>query len=242
MLFERIESEGLAHYSYIIGSEGEALVIDPRRDCQIYVEKALKNGFNIKNILETHRNEDYVIGSLELSDRTDAKIWHADSQLDYGYGNEVEDGQTWEVGRFTLEAIQTPGHTPGHMSYVLYGQDDKPWIVFTGDALFAGDVGRVDLADPDKKEEMADLLYDSIFNKILPLGEEVIVCPAHGSGSVCGATIEDRPWTTIGIEKELNPHLQYSSREEFVENVASILERPPYFKKMERLNKEGPPY
>lgn len=241
MKFERVKSEGLAHYSYLIGNEGEAVVIDPRRDCNIYLELASKKGLQITNILETHRNEDYVIGSLELADRTDAEIWHADSQLGYKYGNPVEEGQTWEFGELSLEALHTPGHTPGHMSYILYDQADEPWIVFTGDSLFAGDVGRVDLMGMERAEEMANKLHDSIFNKLLPLGDEVIVCPAHGSGSVCGSSIADRVWTTIGIERRRNPKLQFSKRSDFVEKIVEKLERPPYFRKMEELNLEGPP-
>ena len=111
MLFERIESEGLAHYSYLIGDQREAVVIDPRRDCDIYVEKAYEKGLRISHILETHRNEDYVIGSVELAARTDAEIWHADTHLDYGYGKPVEDAQSWRVGRLKLQAIHSPGHT-----------------------------------------------------------------------------------------------------------------------------------
>lgn len=241
MIFERIESKGLAHYSYLIGDDGEAIVIDPRRDCNIYLEMASKKGLRISNILETHRNEDYVICSLELADRTNAEIWHADSQLNYQYGNPVENRQTWKIGGLKLEAIHTPGHTLGHMSYLLYDQTGEPWIVFTGDSLFAGDVGRVDLMGMDHAEEMTDKLYDTIFNKLLPLGDEVIVCPAHGSGSVCGSSIADRVWTTIGIERQRNPKLQYSNRNEFIEKIAKKLERPPYFREMERLNLEGPP-
>lgn len=241
MIFERVESEGLAHYSYLIGNEGEAVVIDPRRDCNIYLELASKRGLQITNILETHRNEDYVIGSLELADRTDAEIWHADSQLNYQYGNPVEEGKTWNLGELSLEALHTPGHTPGHMSYILYDQTDEPWVAFTGDSLFAGDVGRVDLMGMEKAEEMANKLYDTIFNKLLPLGDEVIVCPAHGSGSVCGSSIADRVWTTIGIERQRNPKLRFSKRSDFIEKIAEKLERPPYFRKMEELNLEGPP-
>ncbi len=241
MLFERIESEGLAHYSYLIGDGKEAVVIDPRRDCGVYVEKASKAGFRIKYILETHRNEDYVIGSVELAARTDAEIWHADSQMDYQYGQPVEDGQTWRVGRLKVEAIHTPGHTPGSMSYLIYDHEGAPWMVFTGDALFAGDVGRVDLLGMDRAEELAEMLYDSIFNKLLPLGDEVLVCPGHGAGSVCGGNISERVWTTIGLERRLNPKLQYTDREQFVANVAQKLERPPYFRRMEPWNLEGAP-
>lgn len=241
MLFERIESKGLAHYSYLIGDQHEAIVIDPRRDCDVYVDKATRAGFRIAHILETHRNEDYVIGSVELAARTGADIWHADAELDYQYGRPAEDGQTWPIGRLSLQAISTPGHTPGSMSYLLHDPDGHPWIVFTGDTLFAGDVGRVDLPGVDRKEEMAHLLYDSLFNKLLPLGDEVIVCPAHGAGSVCGNTIAERVWTTIGLERRSNPALQHKDEANFVENVATVMERPPYFRRMERLNLEGPP-
>ncbi len=241
MLFERIESEGLAHYSYLIGDQHEAVVIDPRRDCEIYIEKASRAGQRIAYILETHRNEDYVIGSVELASRTGAEIWHADKQWDYQYGQPVEDGQTWQVGTLKLEAVHAPGHTPGMMSYVLHDPGGSPWVLFSGDALFAGDVGRVDLLGEDRLIEMAAMLHDTLYNKFLPLGDQVIVCPAHGSGSVCGSSISERLWTTIGLERRLNPKLRYPNRDEFIGKVAKMLERPPYFRKMERLNVEGAP-
>jgi hydroxyacylglutathione hydrolase len=241
MLFERIESERLAHYSYLVGDQREAVVFDPRRDCEVYVERAYREGMAIKHILETHRHEDYVIGSLELAQRTDAEIWHADSQLNYQYGQPVEDHQTWRVGRLEVRAIHSPGHTPGSMSYLLRDPDGEAWVVFTGDALFAGEVGRVDLLGKDRAEEMASQLYHTIFGKLLPLGDGVIVCPAHGAGSVCGTAIAERMWTTIGLERELNPRLQFASEREFVTSVAQELERPPYFPRMEEWNLGGPP-
>jgi hydroxyacylglutathione hydrolase len=241
VLFERIESEGLAHYSYLVGDQREAVVIDPRRDCETYVERAYEEGMAIKYILETHRNEDYLIGSLELAQRTDAEIWHADSQWDYRYGQAVEHGQDWKVGRLRIQSVHSPGHTPGSMSYLLHDPGGDPWVVFTGDALFAGDVGRVDLLGMDRAEEMAGLLHDTLFGKLLPLGDGVIVCPAHGAGSACGTAIAERVWTTIGLEKKLNPRLQTWEQSEFVSQVAQELERPPYFRQMERLNLEGPP-
>jgi hydroxyacylglutathione hydrolase len=241
MLFERIESEGLAHYSYLIGDQREALVIDPRRDCEAYVERAYGEGMRIKYVLETHRNEDYVVGSLELAQRTDAEIWHADGQLDYRYGRAVEDGQTWRVGRLEVEALHSPGHTPGSKSYLVRDPEGEPWMVCTGDALFAGDVGRVDLLGMDRAEEMAGLLYETLFGRLLPLGDEVIVCPAHGAGSVCGSAIAERLWTTIGLERRLNPKLQFTEETQFVANVTRELERPPYFRRMEEYNLEGAP-
>ncbi len=231
----------MAHYSYLIGDQNEAVVVDPRRDCDVYIRKAHENGMEIKHVLETHRNEDYLIGSLELAEKTDAEIWHADSQWDYEYGNATEDGQSWDIGRLKIEALHTPGHTPGSMSYLLYDHDEAPWMIFTGDALFAGDVGRVDLLGMDRAEEMANKLYESIFEKILTLDDGVVVCPAHGAGSVCGSSIAERLWTTVGLERKHNPKLQFEDREEFVENVAKKLERPPYFRKMEKLNLKGPP-
>lgn len=236
VVVERIESPGLSHYSYLVGDGDEAVVIDPRIDCDPYLDLAYEEGFRISHILETHRNEDYVIGSLQLACMTDAEVWHADDQWDYQYGKSVSDGQEWLIGSLKLRAIHTPGHTPGSMSYLLYDPEDNPWMLFSGDALFAGDVGRVDLLGPDKMEEMAQQLYDTIFNKILPLGDGIMICPAHGSGSVCGSAIAERPWTTIGTERVSNPALQCKDNSEFVSGVSRQLEMPPYFKMMEEMN------
>jgi len=242
MLFERIISSGLAHYSYLVGDRNDAVVIDPRRDCEVYIKKASSEGMRIAHILETHRNEDYFVGSMELARRTGAEAWHADSQLDYRYGKAVQPGQRWNVGRLVIEAIPTPGHTPGSMSYLLRDPAGIAWMVFTGDALFAGEVGRIDLLGLEKAPEMAGLLYDSIFQRLLPLGDEVLVCPAHGSGSVCGESIAERLWTTIGLEKRHNPRLKLRSREEFsADLLKSKAERPPYFSMMEKVNLDCEP-
>lgn len=242
MLFERVESEGLSHYSYLIGEGTEAAVIDPRRDVAVYIEKATQAGMRIKHVLETHRNEDYVVGSRELAEVTDAIIWHsAEGDLDYGYGRGIRDGHTLDVGRLTLKALHTPGHTLGHMSYLLHDPDGAPWILFSGDALFAGDVGRTDFYGEERLGEMTGLLYDTLFNTLLPLGDEVILCPAHGAGSACGTSIAERTWTTIGLERRHNSQLQHTDREAFVANVGKMLEYPAYFEMMEVLNLEGPP-
>jgi hydroxyacylglutathione hydrolase len=240
MLFHRIEAEGISHYSYLLGSGSEAAVIDPRRDVDVYLDLAQKNDYNIKYVLETHRNEDYLIGSLELAEQSGAEIWHADQQLPYEYGEAAKDGQEWKLGSHTVQAISTPGHTPGSMSYLLSDAHNVPLMVFTGDTLFAGEVGRTDLAGEEQIPELTARLYESIFQKLLPLGDGVIVCPAHGSGSVCGRSISDRAWTTIGTECLSNPRLQVSGRDEFVSAVGVKLERPPYFRKMEQWNLSGP--
>ncbi|MDZ7672482.1 MAG: MBL fold metallo-hydrolase [Halanaerobiales bacterium] len=236
MLFEKIETEGLAHYSYIIGDQNEAVVIDPRRDVEIYLKKATKAGFKIKYILETHRNEDYVVGSKELARKTNAEIWHADSNLDYKYGHSVKENQEFKFGRLKIKALNTPGHTLNSFSYLLFDFSKEPYMIFTGDLLFAEDTGRVDLLGEDMMDELAEKMYDSIFNKVLPLGDGVIICPAHGAGSVCGDSIADRNLTTIGLEKKVNADLQYEKKEEFIEYKKEVLERPPYFRKMEKMN------
>jgi len=243
MIFERIKSEGLAHLSYFIGSGDEAIVIDPRRDCQVYVDLARKEGMKIRYIFETHRNEDYVIGSLELKKLTGAKIYHG-TGVDFKYGNFLNDGQEIGFGSMKLIALHTPGHTDESMSYTLADLDagKEPIIVFTGDALFIGDVGRTDLYGPEEAPRLASNLYDSIFNKIFPLGDEVILCPAHGAGSVCGGSIAKREYSTLGLERTQNPALQKTEKEEFVKfKVEEQLEFPPYFEKMERYNLQGPP-
>ena len=240
MIFQRIESEGLAHYSYLIGDGHDAAVIDPRFDCDVYIEEAHFSGFRIRHIFETHRHEDFILGSATLAERTGAAIWHADSQWPYQYGQATRPGQIWSVGRLTIEALSSPGHTPGSMSYLLHDPNGIAWVVFTGDALFAGDVGRVDFMGMDEAPRMAGLLYDAIFETLLPLGDGVIVCPAHGAGSVCASDIGERLWTTVGLERLHNRKLQVEDRNEFISLTAKKMEYPPYFRHMEKLNLEGP--
>jgi hydroxyacylglutathione hydrolase len=242
MLLQRIESAGLAHYSYVIGAGNEAVVIDPRRDCTVYIDAAMRAGCAITHVLETHRNEDYAMGSVELAARTGAEVLHsAYDELDYGYGGRIAEGEPLRIGELQLEPIHTPGHTLGHMSFLLRDRSRTPWVLFTGDALFAGDVGRTDFYGRDKLDEMTGLLYDSIFGKLLPLGDGVVVAPAHGPGSACGTHIADRPWTTIGLERKLNPVLQHTEKADFVRYAGRVLRYPPYFRMMEQLNLEGPP-
>lgn len=241
MLFEKVESMGLAQYSYIVGDGYEAVVIDPRRDCQIYVDLAFSAGMQITHILETHRHEDYAVGSVVLAKATGAEIWHADPQLPYKYGSAVEPGQEWHLGSLMIKALHTPGHTEGSRSYVLDAQTGTPWCVFTGDVLFTGEVGRVDFLGMDRAPEMAGHLYTSIFDALLPLGDGVILCPGHGYGSACGSSIADRPMSTLGIERQLNPRLQFTERDAFIANVARKLPKPEYFSKMEEWNLQGPP-
>jgi len=242
MIFEKVKSEVVAHLSYFIGSDNEAIVVDPRRDCQAYVDIAQREGMNISYIFETHRNEDYIIGSLELAHLTGAEIYHGPWPK-FEYGNVVEDGQDFHFGKLKATAIHTPGHTPGCVSYAVtdLNSGEEPVLVFTGDTLFVNDTGRTDFGG-SKRREWSENLYDSIFNKLLPLGDHVVVCPAHGSGSVCGGRIADRELSTLGLERLMNPLLQMP-REEFVDyKVNEPHEYAPYFRMMEKYNIEGAPF
>ncbi len=242
MIFERIKSEGIAHNSYLVGSESEAAVIDPRRDCQVYVDLAQQHGLKIKFIFETHRNEDYVIGSVELNNLTAAEIYHGPG-LEWKYGSTLRDNEEFKIGGLNITAIHTPGHTDESMSYAVADllSDKATIMVFTGDTLFVNDVGRTDFHGPQEAPSMASNIFDSIFRKILPLGDGVILCPGHGAGSVCGINIGDRDESTLGIERQHNPVLQMS-RDDFIKyKIAEHLEKPPYFRQMEKYNLEGPP-
>ena len=240
MFLKTIRSEGLAHLSYIVAHKGKAAVIDPRRDCWIYLEQARHNGARIEYIFETHRNEDYVVGSVELARLTGAKVFHG-RQLDFEYGESVSEGDVFEVGDLTLKILETPGHTFESISIVMidHSYGDGPIAVFSGDALFVGDVGRTDFF-PDRAEEVAGLLYDSIFEKLAPLGDHVILFPAHGAGSVCGEGMADREFSTLGYELQYNPALQLPDRKAFIARKKEEQHyQPPYFRQMEALNRAG---
>jgi hydroxyacylglutathione hydrolase len=241
MLFEQIVSEGISHNSYLIGSGGRAAVIDPRRDCDIYLQIASRQGLVITHIFETHRNEDYVIGSLELREQSGAEIYHG-AHLPFAYGNAVSDGDRFELGSLEIRILETPGHTEESISLVLHDKEisDQPYMVFCGDTLFSGEIARTDFFGQERKAEMAGKIFDSITRKILPLGNGVIVCPAHGAGSVCGTEIADHPFTTVGYERETNRMLA-QGREAFIaRRVKESLYYPPYFRQMEKDNLQGP--
>ncbi len=242
MIYERLKSEIVSHLSYFIGSGNAAFVVDPTRDIQQYLELAEKHGVNIKYVFETHRNEDYVIGSIELAKQTGAEIYHGDWPA-WKYGNIAMDGDQFRVGSLKVTALATPGHTPGCRSYAVTDLEtgDHPVLVCTGDTLFIGDSGRTDFGGPENKKKWSTWLYESIHEKLLPLGDDVIICPAHGSGSVCGAKIANREDSTLGLEKKMNPWLQLS-REEFIKQKSEEHHNyAPYFKMMEHYNLEGPP-
>ncbi len=243
MIVERFKSPIVSHLSYFIGSAGEAFVVDAERDCHVYLTVAQRENMRIKYVFETHRNEDFIIGSQELAHYSGAEIHHGPWPA-FQYGKALADRQEFTVGSLTVTAIHTPGHTPGCVSYAVTDRDsgEEPVLVCTGDTLFVNDVGRTDFGGPSKRREWSENLYHSIFKKILPLGDHVILCPAHGAGSVCGSNIALREWSTLGLERLMNPMLQLS-RDDFIHTkVHEHHEYAPYFHRMETYNVEGAPF
>jgi hydroxyacylglutathione hydrolase len=243
MRISTIRSEGIAALSYFVSSDGHGVVIDPRRDALIYYELANHEDTDIEYIFETHRNEDYVIGSLELQAMMPhAEIGHSNaSPFRYGEHN-LADGETFVVGKMHITCISTPGHTEDSMCYVVSDRavGPDPIIVFTGDTLFVNEVGRTDLVDRSRHAQMSQKLYDSLHGRVLPLGDGVIVHPGHGAGSVCGGAIGEREFTTIGYERSNNIWLNMNE-EDFVDSkIKQELTLAPYFKHCELVNTQGP--
>jgi hydroxyacylglutathione hydrolase len=243
MNFQAVRSVGLAHTSYYMSDKGDAFVVDPRRDTQKYLDIASEDCSRIKYVFETHRNEDYLIGSLELQDSTGAEICHSSATI-FRYGeHSLDDGDSFKIGRLEIMSLWTPGHTIDSMCYVVSDirNGDVPLLIFTGDTLFMGDVGRTDLLGKNKWEKMSRMLYDSLHGKVLTLGDSVALYPAHTAGSICGSRISDREISTIGYERRTNPLLTLD-KENFVKNrLNNDMPRPPYFRRMEEWNLNGSP-
>jgi hydroxyacylglutathione hydrolase len=248
LILETVQTEGIAELSYLIGDDktGTAAVIDPRPDVELYVELAKKRKVAITHVFETHIHADLVSGSRELSERVKtAKIYlSVEGGAKYSFDHEaMRDGASFEFGELVLTARHTPGHTPEHMSYVAAEKKraPKPWGVFTGDSLFVNSAGRPDLMGDDQAEKLVEQLYDTLYTFYLTLDDELIIYPAHGHGSPCGADIGDRLTSTIGYERQFNPFLQHPDKAEFKEYaLSSAPPEPTYYKRMKRLNAKGP--
>jgi len=240
MFIKQLYTDCLSEAAYFIESEGEAVVIDPLRDIEEYVLLAKERNATIKYIFETHFHADFVSGHIDLSRATGAPIIYGPRSETRFKATIAVDGQQFRIGKLTLTVLHTPGHTIESTCYLL-ADERGDYAIFTGDTLFAGDVGRPDLIDNGtSKEEMASMLYDSIQSKILPLADDVLVYPAHGAGSSCGKNIQNKTHSTIGEEKRTNIALQQESREAFVKTVSEGLVLPPtYFPMNAKINKEG---
>lgn len=244
MTIEQIYTGCLAQGAYYIQSENEAIVIDPLRETQPYLERAEKGDAKIKYIFETHFHADFVSGHLDLAKKSGATIVYGPTaETDYPK-HLAKDGEEFKVGKVTIRVLHTPGHTPESTTYLILDEEGKEHAIFTGDTLFIGDVGRPDLAQKKgslTKEDLAGWLYDSLRTKIMPLSDEVIVYPAHGAGSACGKNMSSETWSTLGEQKRNNYALRPDmTREEFIQEVTDGLLPPPqYFAKNAKLNKSG---
>ncbi|MBX3150218.1 MBL fold metallo-hydrolase [Candidatus Obscuribacterales bacterium] len=244
MFFKQFFLACLAHASYMIGSEGEACVVDPQRDVDQYLETAEKEGLKIKYIIETHVHADFVGGHRELAEKTGAEIvFSKRAEASFAH-RAVDDGDSIEFGKVKLDILATPGHTPESICVLVTDkeQSDKPAMVLTGDTLFIGDVGRPDLVSAKgfSSEEMAGLLYDSLRQKLLKLDDQVLVYPAHGAGSLCGKNMSAERFSTIGQQRQFNYALKEMSKDDFIAMMCTDLpEVPAYFPTAVAKNREG---
>jgi glyoxylase-like metal-dependent hydrolase (beta-lactamase superfamily II)/rhodanese-related sulfurtransferase len=244
MYFEQFYLGCLAHASYLLGSEGEGIVVDPQRDVEIYLEAAQNNGLTIRYIFETHLHADFVSGHTELAARTGAKICLSRAAGATFPHVDVEDGYTLRVGKLKIEVLATPGHTPESISLVVTDKENsqQPWAVLTGDTLFIGDVGRPDLSPTHTPAQLAGMLYDSLHHKLMTLPGNVLVYPAHGAGSLCGRNMRAERFSTISTERLTNYALQIKDRDEFARQMTSNLPaRPDYFLEDAAINRAGAP-
>jgi len=244
MHFKQFYLGCLAQASYLIGSDGEAAVVDPRRDVEEYIEEASARGLTIRWVIETHLHADFVSGHHELAERTGATIVIGEKARATFPHEAARDGDEIRVGRLILRFMETPGHTPDSICVLVTDpeQSDQPKMVLTGDTLFVGDVGRPDLAGASghSSEDMAGMLYDSLHEKLMRLPDEVEVYPAHGAGSLCGRNMSRETSSTIGEQRRFNLALRPMSREEFIRDVtANLPEIPPYFSRDVIANREG---
>ena len=267
MYFEQFYLTCLAHASYMIGANGEAAVIDPQRDVDIYMQAADEHNLKIRHIFETHLHADFVSGHKELAARTGATIYIG-AKAKAGFPHvALHEGDEVKIGAVSIRALETPGHTPEGMCFVVTdlevanlkdanldvadkenspfekspaAKPPQPYAVLTGDTLFIGDVGRPDLSPAHTPQQLAGLLYDSLHTKLLALPDATLVYPAHGAGSLCGRAMRAEKSSTIGTERLTNYALQISSREEFIRQLTTNLPtRPNYFAEDAEINRSG---
>ena len=250
MYFKQFYLGCLAHASYLVGSKGEAAVVDPQRDVDQYVAEAQARNLKIKYVIETHLHADFISGHRELAARTGAEIIFGKEAKATISHRPVKDGDELAVGRVKLRIIETPGHTPESICVLVTGTEEKeaggnavvPQRVLTGDTLFIGDVGRPDLAGGKgyTPQMMAAMMYDSLHQKLMRLADEVEVYPAHGAGSMCGKNLSTETSSTIGQQRKFNYALQPMSKEQFVTMMTTDLpEAPAYFSKDAEINRSG---
>jgi hydroxyacylglutathione hydrolase len=243
MFVKQLYTGCLSEAAYYIESDGEVAIIDPLRDIDSYLQMAQERNAKIKYIFETHFHADFVSGHIDLAKATGATIVYG-PDTNAGFKVHVaKDGETFKIGKLTIEVLHTPGHTLESTCYLLKDESGKDNAVFTGDTLFVGDVGRPDLAQKGEDitmQDLAGMMYESLQSKIMPLADDVIVYPAHGAGSSCGKNLGPDTFSTIGQQKQTNYALQQDSKEHFIKAVTDGLAAPPnYFPINAKINKEG---
>ncbi|MBK8968891.1 MAG: MBL fold metallo-hydrolase [Saprospiraceae bacterium] len=244
MKVEQIYTGCLAEAAYYIESNGEAAIIDPMRETEPYLERLKADGAKLKYVLETHFHADFVSGHLDLAKKTGATIVYGPTAQPNFEAHVAKDNEILKVGKVTIQVLHTPGHTMESSTYLLRDENGKDYAIFTGDTLFLGDVGRPDLAIKQgelTEKDLAGYLYDSIRNRIMPLGDDVIVYPNHGAGSACGKKMSKETWGYLGDQKKFNYALRADmTKAEFVDEVLTGLVAPPqYFPKNAVMNKMG---
>jgi hydroxyacylglutathione hydrolase len=252
MFFHQRFVPGLAVASYIVGDEKarQVAVIDPLRDVDEYIKVAQKEGLNITHILETHVHADYVSGSVELKTRLKGQpqIWCSGmggKEWTPPYADRVvKDGDEVQLGTIRLRALHTPGHTPEHVVWALFDESrdkETPWMLFSGDVLFVGDVGRPDLLGAEQQKVLAGQLYKSVFEKLAPFPDFLEIFPGHGAGSLCGKAIGSRRSSTLGFERRFNRSMQAAPESQWTESLLKDMPlAPPYFRRMKQVNAIGP--
>jgi len=241
MIVEQLYTNCLSEAAYFIADNGEAAVVDPLRDIDAYLKLAEEHKVKIKYIFETHFHADFVSGHLDLAAKTGATIVYGpltNASFDFHL---AKDGEDFAIGNLKVKVLHTPGHTLESTCYLLFDEQGKEYCVFTGDTLFVGDVGRPDLFSGNlSKEDLAEMMYDSLNNKIKSIPDHVIVYPAHGPGSACGKNLGKETFSTIGTQKETNYALKPQTKEAFIKEVTSGLNAPPaYFPINAQINSQG---
>jgi hydroxyacylglutathione hydrolase len=243
MNVEQIYTGCLAQGAYYITSNGEAAIIDPLRETQPYLDRLAKDGAKLKYIFETHFHADFVSGHIDLSKKTNATIVYGPTAKPEFEATVASDNQTFEIGNIKIKVLHTPGHTMESSCFLLMDENGKETALFSGDTLFLGDVGRPDLAQKAAsmtQEELAGLLYESLYNKILPLSDDITVYPAHGAGSACGKNMMKETVDSLGNQKKMNYALNQPNKDAFVKAVTDGLLPPPaYFGMNVAMNKKG---
>lgn len=243
MKIEQIYTGCLAQGAYYIVSNGEAAIIDPLRETQPYIERLKKDNVTLKYIFETHFHADFVSGHLDLSRKTSAPIVYGPTAKPEFEAIIAEDNETFQVGNISIKVLHTPGHTMESSCFLLIDENGKETALFSGDTLFLGDVGRPDLAQKAAnmtQEELAGLLYESLYSKILPLNDDITVYPAHGAGSACGKNMQKETVDSLGNQKKTNYALNQKDKESFIKAVTDGLLPPPaYFGMNVAMNKKG---